>query len=61
MIFLINSANEQDLSLLTGYAKNLLRGPLLRGTIGYFMSFFCFLCDANEQRLMRVRVGATFL
>ena len=34
VICLVNSVNERDLSLLTSYAKNLLRGQLLRGTIG---------------------------
>jgi hypothetical protein len=34
VICLVNSVNERDLSLLTSYAKDLLRGQLLRGTIG---------------------------
>jgi hypothetical protein len=34
VICLVNSVNERDLSLLTSYAKSLLCGQLLRGTIG---------------------------
>ena len=32
-ICLVNSVNERDLSLLTSYAENFLRGQLLRGTM----------------------------
>ena len=31
----VDSGNERDLSLLTSYTKVLLRGQLLRGTIGF--------------------------
>jgi hypothetical protein len=32
-ICLVNSVNERDLSLLTSYAEDALRGQLLRGTM----------------------------
>ena len=37
VICLVNSVNERDLSLLTSYAKDPLRGQLLRGTIGVYL------------------------
>ena len=33
VICLVNSVNERDLSLLTSYAEETLRGQLLRGTM----------------------------
>ena len=33
VICLVNSVNERDLSLLTSYAEDSLRGQLLRGTM----------------------------
>lgn len=33
VICLVNSVNERDLSLLTSYTKDPLRGQLLRGTM----------------------------
>ena len=33
VICLVNSVNERDLSLLTSYAEDPLRGQLLRGTM----------------------------
>ena len=46
VICLVNSINEQDLSLLTSYAEVTLRGQLLRGT----MAVIAFRCSGPHVR-----------
>ena len=36
VICLVNSVNERDLNLLNSDSNLLIRGPLLRGTIGVY-------------------------